>query len=82
VLSERRENGQPAVDRCPAQSRRAAIVLRSGELRFALESPVRERYGVFAGHPWIRGTITWSLPERRNVCCAQRGGASLEETPA
>jgi hypothetical protein len=29
------------------------------ELALALEGPVWDRYAQFAGHPWIRGTVTW-----------------------
>ncbi len=52
------------------------------ELALALEGPVWDRYGLFAGHPWIRGTVTWTLVERRIQVCGRRGGESFEETLA
>ncbi len=54
----------------------------SEELVSALEAPVWDRYGRFAGDPWIRGTVTRRLPERRIVVSGQRGGVSFEETLA
>ncbi len=54
----------------------------SEELVSALEAPVWDRYGQFAGHPWIRGTVTWTLLERRILICGHRGGISFEETLA
>jgi hypothetical protein len=35
------------------------------ELAFALEGPVWDRYGQFAGHPLIRWTVTWTVADRR-----------------
>jgi hypothetical protein len=32
---------------------------------FALEGPVWDRYGQFAGHPLIRWTVTWTVADRR-----------------
>ncbi|MGO9975551.1 MAG: hypothetical protein ACLP01_22685 [Solirubrobacteraceae bacterium] len=49
----------------------------SEELVFALEAPVWDRYGRFAGHPQVRGTVTWTLSERRIVLSGQRGGVFL-----
>jgi hypothetical protein len=50
------------------------------ELTFALEAPVWERYGTFAGHPLVRGTVTWIAAERCVVISGERGGEAFEET--
>jgi hypothetical protein len=52
------------------------------ELSLALEGPVWDRYGQFAGHPWIRGTLTWTLAARRILISGHRGGEAFEETLA
>ncbi|MGA2926489.1 MAG: hypothetical protein ABSG43_10925 [Solirubrobacteraceae bacterium] len=49
------------------------------ELAYALEAPVWDRYGRFAGQPWIRGTVTWVLPDRSVVIAGQRGSRPFEE---
>jgi hypothetical protein len=41
-----------------------------------------DRYGLFAGHPWIRGTVTWTLADRRILIAGQRGGEDFEEALA
>jgi hypothetical protein len=52
------------------------------ELALALEGPVWDRYASFAGHPWIRGTVTWTLAERCIVIAGQRGGEAFKEVLA
>ena len=52
------------------------------ELALALEGPVWDRYGRFVGHPWIRGTVTWMLADRRILIAGQRGGEAFEEALA
>ena len=52
------------------------------ELTLALEGPVWDRYGEFAGHPWIRGTVTWTGAERCILIAGQRGGEAFEEARA
>jgi hypothetical protein len=50
------------------------------ELGLALEGPVWDRYGQFAGHPRIRGAVTWTITDRCILITGQRGGAYFEET--
>lgn len=52
------------------------------ELALALEGPVWDRYGQFVGHPWIRGTVTWTVVDRGIVIAGQRGGEAFEEALA
>jgi len=52
------------------------------ELTFALEAPVWERYGTFAGHPRICATVTWVAADRSVVIEGERGGERFEETIA
>jgi hypothetical protein len=52
------------------------------ELALALEGPVWDRYGRFVGHPWIRGTVTWTVADRGILLAGQRGGEPFEETLA
>ncbi len=52
------------------------------KLALALEGPVWDRYGQFAGHPRIRGTVTWTLADRCILIAGQRGGAAFEESLA
>ena len=49
------------------------------ELAYALEAPVWDRYGTFAGHPLIRGTVTWTAADRRVVIAGRRGTEPFEE---
>jgi hypothetical protein len=43
------------------------------ELCFALEAPVWDRYGAFAGQPLIRGFVTWTASDRLVVISGERG---------
>jgi hypothetical protein len=52
------------------------------ELALALEGPVWDRYGQFAGQPLIRGTVTWAVADRRVLIAGRRGGEAFEETIA
>jgi hypothetical protein len=52
------------------------------ELTCALEGPIWDRYGVFAGQPPIRGTLTWVLGLRSIVIAGRRGGEAFEEVVA
>jgi hypothetical protein len=53
---------------------------RGRELAYALAGPVWDRYAGFAGHPSIRGKVTWTLADRRIRIAGQRGQARFEET--
>ncbi len=55
---------------------------RDGELALALEGPVWDRYGQFAGQPLICGTVSWLLAERCIVVSGRRGSESFQETLA
>ena len=52
------------------------------ELALALEGPVWDRYGQFAGCPWSRGTVMWSLADRCILIAGERGGEGFEEALA
>ena len=52
------------------------------ELALGLEGPVWDRYGEFVGHRWIRGTVTWTLADRRILIARERGGEAFEEALA
>ena len=54
----------------------------SGRVALALEGPVWDRYGQFAGHPWIRGTVTWSLADRCILITGRRGDEAFDESLA
>ncbi len=49
------------------------------ELAFALEAPVWDRFGTFAGHPLIRGVVTWNSESRLVAVSGTRGGERFEE---
>ncbi|MGZ6617112.1 MAG: hypothetical protein ACXVFQ_22155, partial [Solirubrobacteraceae bacterium] len=51
-------------------------------LALALEGPGWDRYAQSAGHPWIRGTVTWTLADRCILIAGQRGGEAFEEALA
>jgi hypothetical protein len=48
----------------------------------ALEAPVWDRYGQFAGHPWVRGTVTWLLADRSMVIAGKRADEAFEDPVA
>jgi hypothetical protein len=50
------------------------------ELALALEGPVWDRFGRFAGHPWIR--VTWSVADRCVLIAGERGDGAFEEVLA
>jgi hypothetical protein len=49
------------------------------ELAYALEAPVWDRYGGFAGQPSIRGTVTWMVVEGVVLISGWRGHEGFEE---
>jgi hypothetical protein len=52
------------------------------ELALALEGPVWDRYGQFAGQPLICGTVTWVVADRCVLITGRRGAEAFEETLA
>ena len=49
------------------------------ELCYALEAPVWDRFGSFAGQPPIAGTVVWLAAQRRVVIEGRRGNHCFEE---
>ena len=49
------------------------------ELAYALEAPIWDRYGTFAGHPLTLATVTWTTADRRVVIPGRRGMELFEE---
>jgi hypothetical protein len=49
------------------------------ELCHALEAPIWDRFGSFAGQPPIAGTVIWTSADRRVVIEGRRGDARFEE---
>jgi hypothetical protein len=49
------------------------------ELAYAFEAPACDRFGQFAGQPWVRGTVVWTLVDRSVVIAGKREGEPSEE---
>jgi hypothetical protein len=49
------------------------------ELCYALEAPLWDRFGSFAGQPPIAGTVVWLVAERRVVIEGRREDQRFEE---
>jgi hypothetical protein len=49
------------------------------ELCYALEAPIWDRFGSFAGQPLIVGTVIWTTADRRVVIEGRRGNTRFEE---
>jgi len=49
------------------------------ELCYALEAPIWDRFGSFAGQPLIAGTVIWTAADRRVVIEGRRGDKRFEE---
>ena len=49
------------------------------ELAYALEGPVWDRFGGFAGQPAVRGTVRWTVADQLVVITGQRGDQRFEE---
>ena len=49
------------------------------ELCYALEAPIWDRFGSFAGQPRIVGTVVWTTVDRRVVVSGRRGEKRFEE---
>jgi len=50
------------------------------ELAHALEAPVWDRYGTFAGQPAIRGVVRWTSGDQTVLITGTRGDARFRET--
>ena len=49
------------------------------ELCYALEAPIWDRFGSFAGQPLIVGTVIWTAADRRVAIQGRRGEKRFEE---
>jgi hypothetical protein len=49
------------------------------ELCYALEAPVWDRFGQFAGHPLVRGEVLWLAENRSVVIEGRRRERRFEE---
>ena len=49
------------------------------ELAYALEAPVWDRFGSFAGQPFVRGEVIWTGEDRTVVIAGTRGDRPFEE---
>jgi len=49
------------------------------ELCYALEAPMWDRFGSFAGQPQIAGVVVWTAPDCRVVMEGRRGAEPFEE---
>jgi hypothetical protein len=49
------------------------------ELTHALEAPVWDRFGSFAGHPRTSGTVAWTTADRTLIVAGRRGSERFEE---
>ena len=49
------------------------------ELAYALEAPVWDRFGSFAGQPSVRGEVIWTGADRTVVIVGTRGDRPFEE---
>jgi hypothetical protein len=67
------------LDRVDGQQPLAVEWWDRDELAYALESPVWDRLGGFAGHPAVRGTVRWTVPDRLVVTTGRRGDQGFEE---
>lgn len=52
------------------------------ELAYALEAPVWDRFGSFAGQPFIRGEVIWAGEDRTVVIVGRHGDQPVEEPVA
>jgi hypothetical protein len=50
------------------------------ELAYALEAPVWDRFGLFAGLQLTRGEVIWTVEERSVAIVGTRGDRRFEET--
>jgi hypothetical protein len=61
------------------ESREARLWPDSDELANALAAPVWDRFGMFAGHPFVRAEVIWTVDRRSVVIVGRRGERRFEE---
>jgi hypothetical protein len=49
------------------------------ELGHALDAPVWDRFGAFAGQPRISGAVTWTTADRTLIVAGRRSGERFKE---
>jgi len=49
------------------------------ELCYALEAPIWDRFGSFAGQPQIAGTVSWTAADRSVLISGRRGCERFQE---
>ena len=67
------------LDRADGQEPRTVQWWDRDELAYALEGPVWDRFGGFAGQPSVRGTVRWTVADQLVVITGQRGDQRFEE---
>jgi hypothetical protein len=67
------------LDRVDGQASRTVGWWDRDELAYALEGPVWDRFGGFAGQPTVRGVVRWTVTNRLVVITGQRGDQGFEE---
>ena len=67
------------LDRVDGQEPVAIEWWERDELAYALEGPVWDRFGGFAGQPAVRGTVRWTVADQLVVISGRRGDQGFEE---
>ena len=62
------------------ESREVRLWPDSDELANALAAPVWGRFGTFAGHPFVRAEVIWTVDGRSVVIVGRRGERRFEES--
>jgi hypothetical protein len=67
------------IDRVDGQGPQTVQWWDRDELAYALEGPVWDRFGGFAGQPSVRGMVRWTVADQLVVITGQRGDQGFEE---